>query len=139
MQIAPRWTCLLASAASSLGAPLCATQPASVKPTLVEVWRVGDDALTSKLRDALETSIETSTDFVLSSGKKPGTLVVTIPTHIKWKTTRGGRTQVTYRVEFSSVNDERISTSSGSCWSDSLGECAAQIIKEAKVAASKIR
>jgi hypothetical protein len=138
MQLTARWTGLLVVVVASLGRPICATQPASVKPRLVEVWRVGDDALTSRLRDKLESALETSRDFALSSGKKPGTLVVTIPTHVGWKRTSGGRTRVTYKVEFSSVNDQKIGTSIGSCWDDSLGKCAAQIVEEAKIAANKI-
>ncbi len=64
--------------------------------------------------------------------------MVTIPTRVKWKTTSGGRTRVTYKVEFSSINDEKIGTSTGSCWDDSLEKCAAQIVKHAKIAANEL-
>ena len=60
----------------------CALYGASSKLTLVEVWCVGDDGLTLHLRDAVESKFKSSSDYVLSNGKKPGTLIVTIPTNV---------------------------------------------------------
>jgi hypothetical protein len=112
---------------------------AQVPPTLVEVWCVGDDALTHGLRDALENAFKSSADFQLSSGKKPGTLVVTIPTNVVWKQAKQAdkRTKVLYRVEFASADDKTISRSTGSCWDDALTKCADRIVKEARTAARK--
>jgi hypothetical protein len=121
----------------SLVLAMCGAKADGAKPTLVEVWCVGDDGLTQRLRDALENALKLSPDFSLSSGKKPGTLVVTIPTNVGWKQV-GKRMQVLYAVEFASVDNQNIGTNTGSCWDDMLSKCAAQIVKDAKIAARKI-
>jgi len=135
---------------ASLRAPLPATvaaflavgahtiDAASAKPTPVEVWSGGDDGLTLRLRGALVAALRSSPSFRLSSGKKPRTLVVTIPTHLKWKQI-GGRTQVLYTVQFASTDEQNIGASTGSCWDDALAKCAAHIVKDTKSAAGKIR
>jgi sugar/nucleoside kinase (ribokinase family) len=110
---------------------------ASPKYTLVEVWCVGDDALTTKLRDTLENAFKSSSDFRLSAGGKPGTLTVTIPSNVEWKLV-GERTQVFYTVNFSSADNRHLGSSAGSCWEDSLSKCASKIIRDAKTAALKI-
>lgn len=99
----------------------------------VEVWGGGDDALTARLRNALEDAFRSSADFHLSSGKKPGTLVITLPSNVEWKQV-GGRTQVLYTAEFAS-DGQNLGGSKGSCWDDALAKCAAQIVKDAKSAA----
>ena len=113
---------------------------AQAPPTLVEVWCVGDDGLTHGLRDALENAFKSSSDFQLSSGKKPGTLVVTIPTNVVRKRAKQAdkRTKVLYGVEFASADDKTISKSTGSCWDDALTKCATEIAKDAKVVARKL-
>jgi hypothetical protein len=110
---------------------------ASPKSTLVEVWCGGDDGLTTKLRDSLENAFKSSSDFRLSEGKKPGTLTVTIPSHVGWKLV-GKRTQVSYTVEFASVDNQPLGSSAGSCWEDALSTCASKIVKDARSAARKI-
>lgn len=114
-----------------------AMEAASAKPTLVEVWCGGDDGLTMRLKDTLENAFRSSYNFHLSSGKKPGTLIVTIPTHVVWKQA-GKRTQALYTVEFTSADNQPLGTSTGSCWDDALTKCANEIIKDARVAARKI-
>jgi hypothetical protein len=136
-QMALRRRLLPAIIAVSLVLAVCAAKADGAKPTLVEVWCVGDDGLTQRLRDTLENALKSSPDFSLSSGKKPGTLVVTIPTNVGWKQV-GKRMLVLYTVEFASVDDQNIGTSTGSCWDDALSKCAAQIVKDAKIAARKI-
>ncbi len=106
-------------------------EPASGKP--VEVWGGADDGLTIRLRDALKDAFRSSTDFHLSSGNKPGTLVITLPSNVGWKPV-GGRTQVLYTAEFAS-DGQNLGPSKGSCWDDALAKCAAQIVKDAKIAA----
>ena len=115
----------------------CALYAASAKPTPVEIWTGGDDGLTQRLRDAVENKFKSSSDFVPSSGKKPGTLIVTIPTHVEW-TQNGTRTQVRYRVEFSSNDGVGIGKNSGSCWDDNFSACATEIYGGAQRAAHRL-
>jgi len=110
----------------------------SAWPTRIEVWTGGDDGFTQRLRHEIEDKFKSSCDFALSSGKKAGTLIVTVPTHVSW-TTQGTRTHLQYEVEFSSRDDERFGKSSGSCWEDNLAECAAQIYDGAQRAVGKLR
>lgn len=110
---------------------------ASAKPTLVEVWSGGDDSLTVGLRNVLENAFKSSPDFTLSSGKKPGTLIVTIPTHVKWKRA-GKRTKVFYRVEFTSVDNQPLGVSKGSCWDDVMTKCANRIVNDATAVAHRV-
>lgn len=110
---------------------------ASPKLTLVEVWCRGDDGLTLKLRDTLETALKSSSEFHLSSGKKPGTLIITIPLHVGWQVV-GNRTQVLYSVEFASTENQDLGSGTGSCWEDALSKCARKIVKDAKITARKI-
>jgi hypothetical protein len=106
-------------------------QGASGKP--VEVWGGGDDELTVRLRDALKDAFRSSSDFHLSSGERPGTLVITLPSNVGWKPV-GGRTQVLYTAGFASEG-QNLGGSKGSCWDDALAKCAAQIVKDAQIAA----
>jgi hypothetical protein len=115
----------------------CVLFAAPARPTPVEVWTGGDDGLTQRLRDQIENKFKSSSDFVLSSGKKPGSLIVTIPTHVAW-IEKGARTHVRYKVEFSSSDDTAIGKSSGSCWDDNLADCSAQIYSGAQKAAQKL-
>jgi hypothetical protein len=112
---------------------------APTAPTPVEVWVGGDDGLTQKLEDAMESAFRSSQDFTLSSGKKPGTLVVLIPTNVGWKKI-GTRTKVLYTVEFRSqtLDGRKISDDKGSCWDGEYAKCAAHIVEDAKTAARKI-
>ena len=112
---------------------LCAE---SAKPMPVEVWTGGDDGLTQRLRFELENKFKSSPEFALSSGKKPGTLIVTIPTHVAW-TAKGARAHVQYKVEFSSADGNGIGKSSGSCWEEKLSDCADQIYRGAQKAAKR--
>ena len=77
----------------------CETAPSAAAPVPLEVWRGGDDGLTLRFADALEASFRRFPAFVLSSGKRPGTLVETIPSNVGWKQV-GSRTKVIYSVEF---------------------------------------
>jgi hypothetical protein len=110
---------------------------AAAKPTLVEFWHVGDDGLSERLAERVESEFERSPSFAISSGKKPGTLVVTIPTNVEWKLV-GKQTQVFYNIEFATADNETISKSSGSCWDNAFEKCATHIVEAAKVAARRI-
>lgn len=103
----------------------------------VEVRRVGDDGLSMKLSDAVETEFKASPRFILSSGKRSGTLIVTIPTNVGWKQF-GKRMQIRYSVEFSSIRQEKLGSKTGVCWEDSMQDCAAQVAKAAVIAAKRL-
>jgi hypothetical protein len=92
----------------------------------VEVWTGSDDGLTQRLRQEIENKLKVSSDFVLSSGKRPGTLVITMPTHVAWKQ-MGTRTRLHYSMEFASADGSPLGKSEGSCWEDDMAACAAQI------------
>ncbi len=119
---------------------MCAVEDscANRHPTLVIVQCGGDDGLTMKLRDSLENAFRSSSLFLLTAERRPGTLVVTIPSNVGWKQV-DGRVQVLYNVEFASVDNQQVGTSGGSCWDDDLGGCAAKIVKDAQTAALKLQ
>jgi hypothetical protein len=123
--------------AASMIMAACAASLISYEPTLVEVWHVGDDVLSERFADRLDIAFTNSSDFTLSSGRKLGTLTVTVPTNIVWKRI-GKRARAIYTVDFSSVDGRSLGTRKGSCWDDDLANCTDQIVKDAKVAARKI-
>jgi len=131
------WTRLPAIITVSLVVTVCAAGADVAKPISVEFWHVGDDGLSQKLADRVESAFK-SRDFILGSGRKPGTLVVTIPANVRWNKV-GKRAQVIYTVEFSSVDNQKIGTNTGSCWDDKLAKCATQIVEDAKIAARKLQ
>jgi len=138
MQITLRCARLLVVVAALSGGAISAVNAASAEPVLVEVWCGSDDGLTLRLRDTLEGAFKSSPDFALSNGGKPGTLVVTIPTNVRWKQI-GKQTQVYYAVKFSSADNRKIGTSTGSCWDGDLQKCAARIVRNARAAVRKTR
>jgi hypothetical protein len=113
------------------------TAPLQPTQTTVEVWCGGDDALTQGVCYALESAFESTADFVLSNGKRAGTLVVTIPTNVDWKES-GKRTRVFYTVEFTTADDKKLRTRKGKCWNDDFARCANQIVKQARIAVRKV-
>lgn len=103
--------------------------PASLIP--VAVLCGGDDGLTSRLCDQLELAFRKSIDFTISLKETPKTLKVKIPTNLDWKKV-AGRIKAFYTVEYLSVDDKALSNGAGSCWEDRLGDCAKQIVQEAR-------
>lgn len=130
------WMCSVATLLAVL-VPRCPSAVGSTKPTPVEVWSRGDDVLTLRFRASLEEAFKASSAFVLSSGNKPGTLIVTIPTHVEWKQV-AKRTKVLYTVNFASVDNQSLGASDGSCWDDALTKCAKKVVKDAAAAARKL-
>lgn len=116
---------------------LASALTAPAKRTLVEYWHVGDDALSQRLTIEVETAFEHSPDFTPSSGKKPGTLIVTVPDNVGWAK-KSGRTKALYTVEYTSVDGKKVLEKSGSCWEDELSKCAFNIVKDAKFAVRKM-
>ena len=100
-------------------------------PTPVEVWTGGDDGLTQRLTDAISTTFEHSPEFAMSAGQKPGTLYVSIVTHVTWEQV-GPRTRITAPIEitYSPPNAKPVHDLHGSsairltCWEDDLSGCA---------------
>jgi len=137
MQLTSPRTCLRAVLAACLVMAACEMDAASTKPTFVEVWVGGDDAYTLNLRDAVEGAFRSSPDFTLSIGKVPSELVVLIPTNVDWKKIHL-RITVFYTVEFKTPDGRKLGSSTGSCREHALAKCAAQIVKEARIAARKI-
>ena len=136
MQMTSLWTLCVVTILAVL-VTQSPVEAGSAKATPVEVWSGGDDGLTLRLRASLQNAFKSSSSFVLSTGKKPGTLIVTIPTHVGWKQV-GRRTKVLYTVDFASVDNQPIGASKGSCWDDELTKCANKIVKDATGAARKV-
>ena len=114
-------------------------KPASVAKqtrTLVEIWCGGDDNLTQGVCRAVDSELASTSNFVVSNGEKPGTLIITIPTNVDWKE-RGKRTRVLYTVEFSLTNGKKLGTKKGECWENELRICATQIFATGKNSGSK--
>ena len=127
--------------AAILGSALAANGASEASPatrTPVEVWRGGDDGLTLQFAAALETAFRASTGFSTSSGKQPGTLIVTIPSALAWKEV-GGRVRVSFKVTYSDVASRPLGTAKAKCWEDDLEKCAANVVKRAIDAARDIR
>jgi hypothetical protein len=114
----------------------CSTWPVRSLPLLVEVRRGGDDGLTLRLADAVETAFRCSRKFILSDGRHPGALIVTIPTNVEWRRI-DNRTRLTYSVEFTGKVSRRIGARTGACWEDELSECANQVLREAEIVTVK--
>jgi len=126
---------LLAPTAITACAATVSSPPVGQTP--VEVWRGGDDGLTSHFADALEEAFRASSEFALSTGKVPGTLVVTIPTNLTWKQV-AGRNEVTYLVQFTGAASEPLGSSSGNCGEEQLQQCVAHVLLDARAAKSKL-
>ena len=107
--------------------------------TPVELWCGGDDSLTQRVCSAAYNALGASPNFkrVDVEEQKPGTLVVTITENVGWKEI-GTRTKVSYKVEFTSVDDKKLGAMKGSCWDDDIAVCGAQILKRATTTARKI-
>jgi len=114
------------------------TGMANQRKTPVELWCVGDDGFSRRLRQAFFDAFESSPDFYLQEENKPGNLIVTIPENVGWKEV-GKRTKITYIVEFSTSDERVFMTRKGWCWHEEYAKCANQILKDAKVAARKLR
>ncbi len=140
------------SIAALIGSTLSTWCADRTAPIPVEFWHVGDDALSQKLAVAAERAFRRSPSFRLTTPGKGRTLVVTIMRNAEWETV-GKRTKATYTVQFSSLDDNsaknpdaeqrialarEISMQKGSCWTTELPRCAAQIVRDAKIAARKM-
>jgi hypothetical protein len=113
------------------------TKAVQQRRPVVEVSCGGDDNLTQGVCLSAYKQFESSPDFTLSSEESRATLIVTIPTNVDWKE-YGKRTRVIYTVKFTSTNGKKLGTKKGKCWEDDIRTCATQIVRQAKLAASKL-
>ncbi len=111
-------------------------EPERPHKTPVEVWSGGDDGLTQRLKASIEKEFESSSDFQMSEGKKPGTLIVTIPSNVLWRE-QSGRTQALYTIDFTLESGRNLGASKGKCWDDDLARCAVRIVAAARVVVRK--
>jgi hypothetical protein len=131
------------SRAFVLGSVLAVGCAASRRPALhvdktpVEVWGGGDEALTNKFRDALEAAFAKSPVFANSYGKKPGTLIVTIPSAVGWRDV-GQRTRIFYRVVYSDIAGRSLGKATGKCWEDEIAKCTGHVVKRAEAMAGQM-
>lgn len=95
---------------------------------LVEFAAVPMDETTTKLADALTAAFKSSDALQMSTGKKPGTLMISFPKPVEARA-HMGRTEYLYRVEFHGVNGRLFERGFGSCWSDEIGTCVFNIVK----------
>ncbi len=69
-------------------------------------------------------------------------MTLVIPHAVRWEPV-GSRTKVSYDVEFTTGGHPFGGTvlrhSKGSCWDDELDVCAAQVLKDALLAADRVR
>jgi hypothetical protein len=107
----------------------CARQPPAARRAL-QLWVVGDDALTLRLRDALEAAVQQSRTFRMSVDEPPA-VVIRIPANVKWQD-QGGRRKVLYTAQFSAPSSHESAAVKGSCWGDAAERCAADILRSAE-------
>jgi hypothetical protein len=108
------------------------TTAAAAAPIPVEVWHVGDDALSEKLAAAIEDAFRARADlFVPSSGKQPGTLIATIPTNVT-ETELGGRRYIFYKAGFSDPDGHPLIMTASGCLESVIADCTKQIVNDAK-------
>lgn len=138
MLIAQKGPSLVILITAAMITTACVGAPSLAKSVPVEVWRGGDDGLTSRFADALESAFRGSSAFVLSEGKKPGTLIVTIPSNVGWKQI-GSRTEVHYSVTFTDTSSQAFGVSKGACWEDQLSKCAVHVLTDAEVVRAKMK
>ena len=131
------------------------------KKTPVILITGGDDGLTSRLADTLVKAFRSSQNFTTDGiCEKPETLLVTIPTHLKWEEI-GEKIKVYYIIKISSIYNETpsigatsacsenllhaasrngaadLSISTGSCFENDMSECVNKIIKDANAVISE--
>lgn len=123
--------------AGAVAASCAGTLPHESNPTPVEVWRSGDDGLTVRFAEAVEAAFQASPLFSKSSGKQPGTLMVTISSNVGWQPV-GDRVRVSFKVAFTDAAGRHLGTNAGSCWEDELSRCANEVVGRAEDAARNL-
>lgn len=101
----------------------------------VQIVTGGDDGLTQRLADAVREEFRHSAQFTLAMSPTPDSLIVTIPSHVRWEKV-GDRTRVTYALTLQ-TGARRLGASGGVCWEDDLRTCARSIVAESTYAISR--
>ena len=104
----------------------------------LQFWHRGDDALSQKLAKEIYVALSHESAFVPSVGKQPRSLLVELPANVGTKKA-GKRSKVTYTINYSNADNQRISSHDGSCLETQLSVCAEQIVKGARIAARKVK
>lgn len=95
---------------------------------VVEMGAAFEDAPTMRLKAAITEAVKTSESLELSTGGKPGTLVISFTQAVEARA-HLGRTEYLYRVEFRGVNGRLFERGSGNCWSDEIARCVSQVLR----------
>ena len=103
---------------------------AATTPTPVDIRCSGDDGLTQRVCSAIEDKFRVSTDFELNSEGKSGTLVINIPTNVRWEQV-GKKMKVIYTVQFATWENKTIANYKGTCWDGKIIKCADQVLRDA--------
>jgi hypothetical protein len=124
--------------AATVNSAMWAQNATSRKPVPVELWHTGDDGYSQRLTVTMEKTFTRAPEFVSSSGKKPGTLIIRIPENLDWEKIEN-RIRIHYKVEYSWIDRPTQDMSVGSCWDDEFSKCAAQILEGAREMVRKAR
>jgi hypothetical protein len=121
---------LTAIVAILVGAAILAAPP---RP--IEIWKEGDTGDVQRLTSGITRAFEQSPNFVLSSGHKPETLYVYVPSKIIMQSI-GARVKYFAAIAISQAAPdapERLSESVNvTCWEDDLAACGRDIIAHAQ-------
>jgi hypothetical protein len=104
---------------------------------LVEFGAGPEDAATVRLKNAIAEGLKKVEGFEMSSGQKPGTLMISFPKPVEARA-HMGRTEYLYRVEFRAVNGRLFERGFGNCWSDEIEACVFSVVKLANRIAPRL-
>jgi hypothetical protein len=105
------------------------TSYAAASPVATEIWRRGDDGLTSRFYDAVVQAIRQDPTFALKHSQSSQLFKIFITDHMM-SARNDGKEQALYSVDFS-MDGHALSTLKGWCWKDDLKDCASQVAREA--------
>lgn len=97
---------------------------------LVEITASPEDEATARVKNGLVEALTASRELTLSTGQKPGTLMISFPKPVEVRA-HMGRTEYLYRVEFRAVNGRLFEGGTGSCWSDEIARCVFNVVRTA--------
>jgi hypothetical protein len=104
-------------------------------PIPVEVWHVGDDALTARFVTLLKAALEGSSRFILVP-TGAGKIVLGVPTHVR--PTGSNRSKFSYIVDFSSREGQQLGSVSGQCEEDAIKICIEKVMVRAELVANEL-